>query len=182
MESPRCAHSGHRTRFCSLQPDSAPAPPQAPELFFGDAYGFAVDVYSFAIIMWELLTRGWPWAELNAADYLDGFAKLDDALRAGRRPAYAAVLETEHPVFVATMRACWVTEPGARPVFDAVVRQLSTGEPRAGPRQDARRHHAAAHGGDGTAATANPTFARRDRAFEEDAADDGPGRLSAQSA
>ena len=38
----------------------------APEAFRGDEnYGSAVDVYSFAIVMWELATFRVPWDELD---------------------------------------------------------------------------------------------------------------------
>jgi serine/threonine protein kinase len=98
--------------------------PQAPELFLGDRYGPAVDVYSFGIVAWELAARETPWDELGAKDYLDEFNMLDMALRTGRRPTVPARVEAAQPTFVAMMRRCWATRPDDRPSFSEVVLQL----------------------------------------------------------
>ena len=43
----------------------------APEVFAGGShYGPEVAVYSYGIIMWELLTRRQPWDELEATQYI----------------------------------------------------------------------------------------------------------------
>ena len=98
----------------------------APEVFEGGShYGPEVDVYSFAIIMWELLTRRMPWDEIEATEYIEFYAALCDALEAGRRPAVDPADATEHRQYVGMMQKCWAGEPSARPSFETVMFALN---------------------------------------------------------
>eukprot|EP00035_Acanthoeca_spectabilis_P000875 m.76055 g.76055 ORF g.76055 m.76055 type:complete len:199 (-) comp10481_c0_seq2:102-698(-) len=97
----------------------------APEVFFGESrYGPEVDVYSYGVILWELVTRETPWAELNCDSFLEMFEQLNSALRAGKRPMFPEGFETEQPLYVAIVRSCWSTNPLERPRFESVVRSL----------------------------------------------------------
>ena len=61
----------------------------APELLQEAEYDRSIDVYSFGIMMWELVSRKLPWNDIMAAD-LEGFkAVLLDAIWSGRRPPTA---------------------------------------------------------------------------------------------
>ena len=98
----------------------------APEVFFGQStYGPEVDVYSFGIIMWELITRKDPWDELGATSYITQSRLLDEALVAGRRPTIPKGFANDHEVYTTTMQRCWATEPESRPSFESVVFSLS---------------------------------------------------------
>ena len=93
----------------------------APEVFAGGSrYGPEVDVYSYGVIMWELLTRQQPWDELEATQYIEFYAALSAALEAGRRPAVAPADAEAHPQYVAMMAKCWAGDPHARPTFEMV--------------------------------------------------------------
>lgn len=46
----------------------------------------AIDVYSFAIVMWEILARQDPWDELTAGTYIDFVSELELAVSSGKRP------------------------------------------------------------------------------------------------
>lgn len=96
----------------------------APELFTSErhTYGPKVDVYSFAIIMWEIATRREPWDELSMTSYLNMYAELGDALDAGRRPAIPnELLSPNHAAYITTMRKCWDQTPEKRPKFSQIV-------------------------------------------------------------
>ena len=94
----------------------------APELFPGAPAGLQcrigtpLDVFSFGLVLWEIATSG-------AEPYPPGTPPeaVVDAVRRGLRPS--APLGCD-PRWVALMSACWAGDPGARPTFDQVVRQL----------------------------------------------------------
>eukprot|EP00035_Acanthoeca_spectabilis_P027903 m.468340 g.468340 ORF g.468340 m.468340 type:complete len:1105 (-) comp27396_c0_seq1:181-3495(-) len=90
-------------------------------------YGKEVDIYSFAIVQWELLTQQTPWAEeLKAASELEFLRELEEALFAGRRPTVPRWCEAaEFASYVALMQQCWATEPDKRPAFNTVASLLA---------------------------------------------------------
>ena len=69
------------------------------------------------MVMWEILTRRVPFDDQKA-----GFIKdfRTDVL-SGLRPS---IPEGSPSEFVAIMEACWQTDPGERPSFKKVSRQL----------------------------------------------------------
>jgi hypothetical protein len=52
------------------------------------------------------------------------FAKLDMALREGKRPTIPDIFATEHEEYVFVMKACWATETWTRPSFKDVLDAL----------------------------------------------------------
>eukprot|EP00035_Acanthoeca_spectabilis_P006245 m.122361 g.122361 ORF g.122361 m.122361 type:complete len:1121 (+) comp13417_c0_seq1:122-3484(+) len=99
----------------------------APEVYRGDHnYGPAVDVYSFGIILWELITRSTPWIEDLGDDgsYIVLCARLMNALQSGRRPSIPSLASRENPVYVNLLRQCWKGDPAERPTFLQAVAVL----------------------------------------------------------
>ena len=86
-------------------------------------YGAPIDVYSFAIIMWELVTRELPWAGIEARNKFIFEAKLTDAVTTGIRPAIPAYPEA-CGAYLELMAACWATDPAERPLFREAVAKL----------------------------------------------------------
>ena len=90
----------------------------APELFAEEAPSPASDVYSFAMVMWCMATKGGkgePWAgNEHVAQQL---------VAAGHRPELSTE-EIEAPDFVRLMRRCWDEDPDARPPFGEIAEQL----------------------------------------------------------
>ena len=99
----------------------------APEVFRGDEnYGPAVDVYSFGIVMWELVTREEPWKEIiSGRSPTVLFQALNHALQTGRRPTIPDGTITTAPGYVALMRRCWAGDPVDRPPFQDVASELA---------------------------------------------------------
>jgi serine/threonine protein kinase len=86
----------------------------APEVIRGEKYSEKADVFSFGIIMWEVLTRKQPFAGRN-------FMGVSLDVLEGRRPA---VPNDCGQAFKKLMKKCWHAEAGKRPAMEDVVAQL----------------------------------------------------------
>ncbi len=89
----------------------------APEVLFKQPYSQKADVYSYGIVLFEILTQTVPWNELPSKFMVN---HVDAALREGKRPAITG----SHfcgPGFRELMERCWAQDPAARPTFDEVV-------------------------------------------------------------
>ena len=94
----------------------------APELVNSVEYTQSVDVFSFGIVLWELLTCKRPWN--------DGFHTFTHqimlATLRGERPDITLdEANAAPPLFIALMKECWDMDPEARPTFANVVVRLT---------------------------------------------------------
>ena len=128
------------------------------------AYGFKADVFSFGVVMFELLTGRIPWAGTDKT-----FAhQIMKAVVKGERPVVRKnELASAPKEFINLMHQCWDTDANTRPTFDELVETLgsmhrgatSQSPRRAVPRRDrlatieAKKKNAAT----GTANTATTT-------------------------
>mmetsp|Transcript_13269 Transcript_13269/g.18385 ORF Transcript_13269/g.18385 Transcript_13269/m.18385 type:complete len:345 (-) Transcript_13269:222-1256(-) len=81
-------------------------------------YGFAVDVFSFGYVMWEILTRKMPYRGMRSAD-------IREAVLSNCRPQ----LPLSHPdsevrKYARLIERCWHMSPFERPVFAEIVQEL----------------------------------------------------------
>ena len=86
---------------------------QAPEVLQRKGVGLASDVFSFAIVMWEMISGEIPYEGLSLNE-------MKMAVLAGARPSVKPGWNKE---WVDLMRSCWAPEPTKRPPF-AVVEQI----------------------------------------------------------
>ncbi|KAJ0751492.1 putative dual-specificity kinase TKL-Pl-4 family [Helianthus annuus] len=86
----------------------------APEIINHQPYDQKADVFSFAIVLWELVTAKIPY---------DNMTPLQAALgvRQGRRPDLPT---NTHPKVLELMQRCWETDPSIRPSFSEVKVEL----------------------------------------------------------
>jgi len=88
----------------------------APEALQGAPTTHKVDIYSFAIICWEMLTGQQAWVNL---DYKQMVAAV---LRDRRRPPFPVEIGKE---WRALIDSCWAQDPNERPTFTSIVVSLS---------------------------------------------------------
>ncbi|XP_039041677.1 serine/threonine-protein kinase STY46-like isoform X2 [Hibiscus syriacus] len=88
----------------------------APEVINHQPYDQKADVFSFAIVLWELVTAKVPY---------DTMTPLQAALgvRQGLRPDLP---ENAHPKLLDLMQRCWEAAPDERPSFSEITAQLET--------------------------------------------------------
>ena len=79
---------------------------------------YASDVYSFAIVVWEVLSRQLPWAGMARPREVYIRVVLNEL-----RPD----VPVDTPADMANMmRACWTEEPQARPTFSAIMEGIKS--------------------------------------------------------
>ena len=113
--------------FEPLRTDTAPVTNplwMANELIERKSYGLSADVYSFGIIMWELLTREHPFSHLEDDQAIDGKVELREAIVAGVRPLIPPGPCVFGSSYITLMQQCWQPDPESRPNFQTIVPAL----------------------------------------------------------
>ena len=90
---------------------------RAPEILRGEAYSVAVDVYSYGITLWEIMTAKYPYVE----KFEQGLAMreiLDDVIHSDARPEFPAHCESNLKKLA---EWCWNGNPSERPTFEEIV-------------------------------------------------------------
>jgi len=87
----------------------------APEMIKNKPYGRKVDVYSFGLVFWEMLTGRIPFEDMNP--YQAAHAVVNKNLR----PAIPANCPAPLGVFI---EQCWTLHPEKRPKFEQIVKVL----------------------------------------------------------
>ncbi|RCV22172.1 hypothetical protein SETIT_4G199300v2 [Setaria italica] len=92
-------------------------PWMAPELLNGSSslVSEKVDVFSFGIVLWELLTGEEPYADLHYGVIIGGI--VSNTLR-------PQVPDSCDPEWRSLMEQCWSTEPSERPSFTEIANRL----------------------------------------------------------
>lgn len=86
----------------------------APEVINHRPYDQKADVFSFAIVLWELATLKLPYESMTPVQAALG-------VRMGKRPELP---EDRHPKLLDLMQRCWDTDPVVRPSFFDIEVQL----------------------------------------------------------
>eukprot|EP01121_Diplochlamys_sp_Union-15-3_P015711 TRINITY_DN5240_c0_g1_i2.p1 TRINITY_DN5240_c0_g1~~TRINITY_DN5240_c0_g1_i2.p1 ORF type:complete len:332 (-),score=55.29 TRINITY_DN5240_c0_g1_i2:32-1027(-) len=96
----------------------APGTPlwMSPEVLQGKSLNEKVDVYSYGIVFWEMLTRKEPFEDMNSYDSFVA-AVCDNQ----ERPP---IDDSIPKPLVPLLKACWHENPSQRPSFEQIIKQL----------------------------------------------------------
>lgn len=89
----------------------------APEMLRNERYSIKVDVYSFAIVLWELFAKRDPYPGVASFDIIYGVAR--QSLRPAISPHWPEA-------WVSFMESCWDDDPDNRPNFDQILQTLES--------------------------------------------------------
>ncbi|KAG8378000.1 hypothetical protein BUALT_Bualt08G0092600 [Buddleja alternifolia] len=87
----------------------------APEVIEHKPYNHKADVFSFGVVLWELLTGKLPYAHLTPLQAAVG------VVQKGLRPG---IPRHTHPLVVELLERCWQQEPSLRPEFSEIIEIL----------------------------------------------------------
>ena len=90
---------------------------RAPEILRGEAYSVAVDVYSYGITLWELMTAKHPYFE-KFEQGLSSQEILNKIVQSGERPECPVHCDSN---LMKLAKKCWSDNPFERPTFEEIV-------------------------------------------------------------
>ncbi|WOL03259.1 3-phosphoinositide-dependent protein kinase B-like [Canna indica] len=100
----------------------------APEVLRSEPSDEKSDVYSYGVILWELVTEKIPWYNLNAMQVIAAVGFMNQRLD---------LPENLDPQWVSIIESCWHSEPKSRPTFQQLIERF---------RDLLRQHPAQTHG------------------------------------
>ncbi len=97
---------------------------RSPEAIRGEKVSSSWDVYSYGIMLWELVTHKIPFSHLNLRIPGKEF-ELQTKISDGERPP---IPDSCDPNLASLMRHCWAEDPGSRPTFTEILTALEGGK------------------------------------------------------
>ena len=92
----------------------------APEIALGLSYGFAVDAYSFSVLLYQICTLAMPFDHVKSREHW-----FRTVVEQGRRPKLTKN-NIPSPILRQLIEAGWSADPQSRPSFDSIQKTLRT--------------------------------------------------------
>jgi hypothetical protein len=101
----------------------------APECMRNEPFTAASDVFSFAVVMWELLTGNIPWGDVPKYREETIFTFIQEGKRLDIPPlkdlpgfdGNGGMDSSQVEQYIKLMERCWANDPGERPLFDEIA-------------------------------------------------------------
>ncbi|KAL8481346.1 hypothetical protein ACS0TY_027745 [Phlomoides rotata] len=87
----------------------------APEVLRNEPANEKADVYSYGVILWELVTLKIPWENLNSMQVIGAVGFMNQRLE---------IPKDVDPLWIPIIESCWHSEPKCRPSFQELVEKL----------------------------------------------------------
>jgi serine/threonine protein kinase len=87
----------------------------APEVALSEPYNLSADIYSYSILLWELLTLDKAFGNLSPEDHRDMCVKMNQRLEL--RKSWSITIQT-------LLQGCWARNPQERPTAREVYKVL----------------------------------------------------------
>ncbi|KAM3735041.1 hypothetical protein ACB098_10G061500 [Castanea mollissima] len=87
----------------------------APEVLRNEPSNEKSDVFSFGVILWELMTESIPWNNLNALQVVGVVGFMNRRLD---------LPEDLDPQVATIIKDCWQSDPEQRPSFEAIIQRI----------------------------------------------------------
>lgn len=88
----------------------------APEVLRSEPSNEKSDVFSFGVILWELVTASIPWNNLNSMQVVGVVGFMDRRLE---------LPEGLDPRLESIIHDCWQSDPDQRPSFQVITQRMS---------------------------------------------------------
>jgi serine/threonine protein kinase len=96
----------------------------SPEVFRGDAITTGSDVYSFAVLMWEVFARQKPWVGQSFIDLVRNVGLRDSRLPLGEDVEFPDCAPETVDRCKNLIARCWISNPAERPTFEEITVEL----------------------------------------------------------
>ncbi|XP_074264835.1 uncharacterized protein LOC141587289 isoform X2 [Silene latifolia] len=87
----------------------------APEVLRNELSNEKSDIFSFGVILWELMTVSIPWSSLNSLQVVGVVGFMDRRLD---------IPETIDPSISSIIKDCWQSKPELRPSFQDIIQRM----------------------------------------------------------